>query len=116
MQQPLTQLGVDSLMAVELKNRVEGDLGLTLPVTALLQGPSLANLGARLVTQLPELVAVSAATVRPEMDELPEDAVDSLLRTMGIDDGARAKPPWQKAGKELFDGDRARGRCANAVR
>ena len=42
-QQPLTQLGIDSLMAVELKNRVEGDLGLTLPVTALLQGPSLAQ-------------------------------------------------------------------------
>ena len=50
-------------MAVELKNRVESDLGLTVPVTALLQGPSLAHLSARLVTQLPELVAVSTAAV-----------------------------------------------------
>jgi thioester reductase-like protein len=105
-QQPLTQLGIDSLMAVELKNRVEGDLGLTLPVTALLQGPSLAHLGAQLVSQLPELVAVPAATVRSKVDELSDDAVDSLLRTMGIDDGAEAEPSWQKAGRELFDDDR----------
>ena len=105
-QQPLTQLGVDSLMAVELKNRVEGDLGLTLPVTSLLQGPSLAHLGARLVTQLPELVAVPAAPERSTVDELSDDAVESLLRTMGLDDGVEAKPLWQKAGKELFNGDR----------
>ncbi len=52
MQQPVIKLGVDSLMAVELKNRIESDLGLTVPVTALLQGPSLAHLSARLVTQL----------------------------------------------------------------
>ena len=51
--QPLTKLGIDSLMAVELKNRVEIDLELTIPVTALLQGPSLAQLSARLVSQLP---------------------------------------------------------------
>ena len=63
MQQPVIKLGVDSLMAVELKNRIESDLGLTVPVTALLQGPSLAHLSARLVTQLPALVAVSAAAV-----------------------------------------------------
>lgn len=105
-QQPLTQLGIDSLMAVELKNRVEGDLGLTVPVTALLQGPSLAQLGARLVTQLPEPVAVPAATVHAKVDELSADAVESLFRTMGIDDGAEAKPLRQRADTELFNGDR----------
>ena len=62
MHQPLTKLGIDSLMAVELKNRVEVDLGLTIPVTALLQGPSLAQLGARLVGQLPAS-RLPAATV-----------------------------------------------------
>jgi thioester reductase-like protein len=127
-QQPLTKLGIDSLMAVELKNRVESDLGLTVPVTALLQGPSPAHLGAQLVTQLPAPVAVSAATVvasagagvaggwsrtgynieelPSKVDDLSDDAVDSLLRTIGIDDGAEAKLLWQKAGKELFNGDR----------
>jgi thioester reductase-like protein len=89
-QQPLTQLGVDSLMAVELKNRVENDLGLTVPVTVLLQGPSLADLGATLVTQLPDPVAVSVPAV-PAMAASADD--DSLLR-------------WQTEGNALLNGDR----------
>ena len=43
--QPLNRLGIDSLMAVELKNRVEADLETSLPVTVLLQGPSLSAAG-----------------------------------------------------------------------
>ena len=49
------------MMAVELKNRVEVDLELTVPVTALLQGPRLSQLSARLAGQLP--VPAMAATV-----------------------------------------------------
>src|SRR6185369_16546869 len=116
-QQPVIKLGVDSLMAVELKNRIESDLGLTVPVTALLQGPSLAHLSARLVSQLAAVVAVSAAPVPPstgyntdellaKVDDLSDDAVDSLLRTIGIDDGAEGKLLRQKAGKALLNGDR----------
>ena len=122
-QQPLTQLGVDSLMAVELKNRVESDLGLIVPVTALLEGPSLAQLSARLVTELPAPVAVSAAAVPAvaasagagvaggwsppganieellsKVDDLSDDAVDSLLRTMGIDDGAEGQHSQESGG------------------
>ncbi len=102
-QRPLTQLGIDSLMAVELKNRVEGDLGLTLPVTALLQGPSLAHLGARLMTQLPEPVAVSAIS---KSDELSDDAVESLLQTIGIGGGAESTSLRPKVGNDPFNGDR----------
>jgi myxalamid-type polyketide synthase MxaB len=122
-QQPLTKLGIDSLMAVELKNRVESDVGLTVPVTALLEGPSLAQLSARLVTQLPAPVAVSEAAVPAvaapagagvaggwsptgasieellsEVDDLSDDAVDSLLRTMGIDDGAEGQHSQESGG------------------
>ena len=42
--QPLTKLGIDSLMAVELKNRVEASLTIKMPVVALLKGPTLATL------------------------------------------------------------------------
>ena len=122
MQQPLTKLGIDSLMAVELKNRVESDLGLIVPVTALLEGPSLAQLSARLVTQLPAPVAESAAAVPAvaasagagvaggwsptgynaellsKVDDLSDDAVDSLLRTMGIDDGAEGQHSQESGG------------------
>ena len=66
-------------MAVELKNRIESDLGLTLPVTALLQDPSLAHLGARLMSQLAALVAVSAAPVPP-----PGYHIEELLAKLTI--------------------------------
>ncbi len=51
-QVPLNRLGLDSLMAVELKNRVELDLSLTLPVGKLLQGPSIITLAAWLYEEI----------------------------------------------------------------
>jgi acyl carrier protein len=105
--QPLTRLGIDSLMAVELKNRVEVDLELTVPVTALLQGPSLSQLSARLVSQLPVPAMAATATVDAvsladyvtlsslveqgtaaellsKVETLSDEAVDSLLKNMVI--------------------------------
>ena len=40
----LDTLGLDSLMAIELKSGVEADLGTTLPITQLLEGPTIAEL------------------------------------------------------------------------
>ena len=37
-EQPLTNLGLDSLMAVELKNRIFSDLGINVPMVRFLQG------------------------------------------------------------------------------
>ncbi|HUG34077.1 MAG TPA: amino acid adenylation domain-containing protein [Anaerolineales bacterium] len=51
-QHPLDTLGLDSLMAMELKNRLESKLGVQLPVSSLLQGPTISGL----VTQLLEHV------------------------------------------------------------
>jgi acyl transferase domain-containing protein/NAD(P)-dependent dehydrogenase (short-subunit alcohol dehydrogenase family)/dienelactone hydrolase len=48
--QPLLKLGIDSLMAVELKNRVESGLRCTLKTTLLLDHPTLNRLAAYLVT------------------------------------------------------------------
>jgi acyl carrier protein len=42
--QPLNTLGLDSLMAVELKHRIEVDLRVVVPVVTLLQGPTVAEL------------------------------------------------------------------------
>ncbi|GHO72105.1 polyketide synthase [Ktedonobacter sp. SOSP1-52] len=36
--QPLNRLGIDSLMSVELKNRIRADLGVTIAVTSFLKG------------------------------------------------------------------------------
>ncbi|GAA0221756.1 type I polyketide synthase [Saccharothrix mutabilis subsp. mutabilis] len=41
---PLTSLGLDSLMAMRLRNAVEHDLGVTLPIPLLLKGASLDDL------------------------------------------------------------------------
>ena len=37
--QPLSDLGLDSLMAVELKNRIEAEFGVSVPVTSISKGP-----------------------------------------------------------------------------
>ncbi len=42
--QPLNTLGLDSLMAMELKNKLETQLACTLPMAKFLEGPSVASL------------------------------------------------------------------------
>ena len=54
---PITDYGVDSLMALELKSRIGSDLGVSVPMLRLLQGPSLEDLATDIVQGLP---AVSA--------------------------------------------------------
>jgi phthiocerol/phenolphthiocerol synthesis type-I polyketide synthase D len=50
--QPLTELGMDSLMAVRIRNTVRGDFGVEPPVALLLQGASLTALTTDLIRQL----------------------------------------------------------------
>lgn len=45
-QQPLAAFGLDSLMALELKNNLEGRLAFTLPMAKLLEGPTIRSLAA----------------------------------------------------------------------
>nr|WP_157527081.1 type I polyketide synthase [Kibdelosporangium sp. MJ126-NF4]CEL12898.1 Malonyl CoA-acyl carrier protein transacylase [Kibdelosporangium sp. MJ126-NF4]CTQ98582.1 Malonyl CoA-acyl carrier protein transacylase (EC 2.3.1.39) [Kibdelosporangium sp. MJ126-NF4] len=58
----LNRLGLDSLTAVELKNRVSQDLGVTLPVVSLLSGYTLAEL-------IDQLAAAEPDSVLPERAE-----------------------------------------------
>ncbi|MGI9474539.1 MAG: amino acid adenylation domain-containing protein [Rubripirellula sp.] len=50
-EQPLNSMGLDSLMAIELKNQVETRLGVVLPMARFMEGPSVASL-ATAVAQL----------------------------------------------------------------
>jgi acyl transferase domain-containing protein/aryl carrier-like protein len=49
---PLLQLGIDSLMAVELRNWLEGELRIDLPIVELMRSPSVAGLAALLAERI----------------------------------------------------------------
>ena len=87
--EPLNRLGIDSLMAVELKNRVEADLETNLPVTALLQGPSLSQLAAQLLEGLddpasdaPPASEEAEHGLEAQVEELTDEEVDAMLRDL----------------------------------
>ncbi|PRC41854.1 polyketide synthase, partial [Mycobacterium sp. ITM-2017-0098] len=49
---PLTEMGLDSLMAVRMRNTIRGDFGVEPPVALLLQGATLADVALDLIRQL----------------------------------------------------------------
>ncbi|GAB1543388.1 hypothetical protein NUACC21_60620 [Scytonema sp. NUACC21] len=103
--QPLNKLGLDSLMAVELKNRIENDLGVVVSVVSFLQGPSVTKLTTQLLEQiatpavelaLPVTLSQSTQNVNQfdgintdnteyllaKLNQLSEEEVDSLLSSI----------------------------------
>jgi thioester reductase-like protein len=65
MEKPLLDLGIDSLMAVELRNWMEGELQVMVPITELMRSPSLGRLSELLLAQLSP-AAVPAGTPGPD--------------------------------------------------
>src|SRR5262249_10477490 len=101
-EQPLNNVGIDSLMAIELKNRIEADLGVTVPMVKFLEGPSVRDLAGYLAEQLVPVLgtksaAAPASTVNgatppaagldaqtaghllASIDSMSDDQVDALL-------------------------------------
>jgi len=108
-QTPLAQLGLDSLMAIELKNRIEKDAGIVLPMTEIMHGPNLAQLAQVVLKYVsgdtdaapqeeraPERPAheqetAQAAQLLEKIDDLSEAEIDALLTEVeGTMDGAPA--------------------------
>jgi thioesterase domain-containing protein/aryl carrier-like protein len=66
----LFQLGVDSLMALELRNRLTSDLGVDVPVARFMVGPTIAEIADLLLSAEQELALQRAPTVeQPASDE-----------------------------------------------
>ncbi len=68
MDQSLMNLGIDSLMAIELKNTVESRLGLTLPIATLLQGPTVNDLCEQFLPQLSEASGSEEVVLQPKQE------------------------------------------------
>jgi myxalamid-type polyketide synthase MxaB/epothilone polyketide synthase D len=66
---PFTELGVDSLMAVEIKNRIQHDAGVNLPLVKLLEGPSVTSLADRLLASM-KVSALSAPVTGASVEEI----------------------------------------------
>jgi acyl transferase domain-containing protein/acyl-CoA synthetase (AMP-forming)/AMP-acid ligase II/thioesterase domain-containing protein/acyl carrier protein len=73
-QQSLNSLGIDSLMSIELKNRIEAELGVVIPVVKLLEGPTIAEFS-ELLSSLVGALPVSASV--PAQDRRTVDVQDS---------------------------------------
>ncbi|MDB5100231.1 MAG: Malonyl CoA-acyl carrier protein transacylase, partial [Cyanobacteria bacterium RYN_339] len=69
--EPLTSLGVGSLMGMELNNRLERELGVRLPVARLLAGPSVAQIADEALIQLAGGDAESVIPVGPATPTAP---------------------------------------------
>ncbi|MEM8993864.1 MAG: acyltransferase domain-containing protein [Acidobacteriota bacterium] len=52
-EQSLSSLGIDSILTVELQNRIEGSTGVRVGLPKLMQGPSVIDLGELVLAQLP---------------------------------------------------------------
>lgn len=88
--QPLTDLGLDSLMAVEIENSIESSIGVALPPASLMRARTIGQIAALIAEHMGGTAAASPskATVLPaesaptdevDLEALSDDEIDRLL-------------------------------------
>jgi aryl carrier-like protein len=82
---PLNQLGMDSLMGLELKSRWEGDFKTKLPISELVESPTIAELSVKLVklVENPEIAAAAQEAGGEDAEEQLKAALSQLEDASG---------------------------------
>src|SRR5579883_3354478 len=71
-QQPLSTIGLDSLMAIELQNSIETNLGAVLPMASILNGFSIAQLATETLAQLTAPMPAPEVISTPDQEAVTE--------------------------------------------
>nr|WP_281178592.1 beta-ketoacyl reductase [Streptosporangium amethystogenes] len=105
----LTRLGLDSLMAVELRNLLEARLGVRLPAPAFLDGPTVTELAGRVSAQLDDRPASETNGETDTRDPMAA-RLDALLDEL-LNDHIGGKA-WGEGSSPTSSAPRRRPRCA----
>ncbi len=89
---PLLDMGIDSLMAVELRNWIEGEMRISLPIVDLIRGPSIAQLTDVLLVHLNPAEAENGAETSAEA-VVVSDAAPEPVEQPQSDSGPESIPP-----------------------
>ena len=87
---PLRTVGFDSLMALEIRNRLQDRAGVTVPLVTLIEGPSIGDLAALMLERFNDRAAAPSDADADtelrigddELGELSDESVDAMLRQM----------------------------------
>jgi acyl transferase domain-containing protein/ubiquinone/menaquinone biosynthesis C-methylase UbiE/acyl carrier protein len=73
LQKSLTNLGLDSLMAIELRNWINNEMGVKLPVIKIMEGASIVQLAELMLSQLALAEMIANASPSTELDDDMEE-------------------------------------------
>jgi phthiocerol/phenolphthiocerol synthesis type-I polyketide synthase C len=96
--EPMEALGLDSLMALELRNRLEASLDVPLPAALVWAHPTISSLAAALCERMGyepavERPATPSPTPEPELPEEVMTLLDDLVRASELETSAGAAEP-----------------------
>lgn len=91
---PLETLGLDSLMALELRNRLEASLGITLPVALVWAYPTITDLAVALCERMdyaPPAASQQVDDAEPELSDAEMDLLADLVEASELEAASRGE-------------------------
>lgn len=82
MENSLSELGIDSMMTTELKNRLEMNTGAVIPIVDLLNNQSLYQLAVKIQEQLESLLELN--TIDELVEDISEEELDNMMKEIMV--------------------------------